>query len=61
MYIKCIGTLKQEVLDIYTEYQKYVGEVGVQYCKLKKVLYSCVQASKLWYEKLKRFYWHWGT
>ncbi len=25
------------------------------YCKLRKVLYGCVQMSKLWYEKLRSF------
>jgi hypothetical protein len=46
VYIKCMGMLKREVLDIYPEYQKYVGEDGVLYCKLQKVFYGCIQASK---------------
>jgi hypothetical protein len=38
VYSKCMGTLKQEVLDMYPEYQKYLGEDGVLYCMLKKGL-----------------------
>jgi hypothetical protein len=28
---------------------------GVLFCQLQKALHSCVQALKLWYEKLKKF------
>jgi hypothetical protein len=55
VYIKCMGTLKEEVLDIISRYRKYVGEDGILYCKLKKALYSCIQVSKLWYNQLKRY------
>ncbi len=34
----------------------YVGEDGLLYCKLLKALYGFVQASKLWFEKLTKFY-----
>jgi hypothetical protein len=55
VYIRCTGGLKAQILQMYPEYSKYVGSDGVLYCKLKKALYGCVQASKLWYEKLKVF------
>jgi hypothetical protein len=55
VYIKCRGKLKDLVLETYPEYKKYVGADCILYCKMKKVLYGCVQASKLWYEKLRSF------
>ncbi len=55
VYIKCGGNLKKQILSIYPALSKYVGSDGMLYCKLKKALYGCVQASKLWYEKLKVF------
>jgi hypothetical protein len=55
VYIKCRGKLKGLILETYPKYGKYVGADRVLYCKLKKALYGCVQASKLWYEKLRSF------
>jgi hypothetical protein len=55
VYIKCRGRLKDLALETYPEYKKYVGADRILYCKLKKALYGCVQASKLWYEKLRSF------
>jgi predicted small secreted protein len=55
VYIKCTRQLRDFILDLYPEYDKYVGKDGVLYCKLLKVLYKCVQASKLWYEKVRKF------
>jgi hypothetical protein len=43
------------ILETYPEYKRYIGQDGILYCRLKKVLYGCVQASKLWYEKLRSF------
>jgi hypothetical protein len=48
VYIKCGGNLKKQILGIYPAFSKYVGPDGLLYCKLKKALYGCVQASKLW-------------
>ncbi len=47
VYIKCTRKLKDLILDLYSEYSKYVGKDGALYCKLLKALYGCVQASKL--------------
>jgi hypothetical protein len=55
VYIKCRGQLKELIVSEYPEYAKFVGTDGILYCKLRKALYGCVQASKLWYEKLKNF------
>jgi hypothetical protein len=55
VYIKCRGKLKDLILEMYPEYRKYVGGDRILYCRLKKALYGCVQASKLWYERLRRF------
>ena len=35
--------------------KKYVTPAGTLYCKLVKALYGCVQASRLWYNKLTKF------
>ncbi len=55
MYIKCRGRVKDLILETYLAYRIYVGQDGILYCRLRKVLYGCVQASKLWYEKLRSF------
>jgi hypothetical protein len=55
VYIKCTWQLRDLILDLYPEYEKYVGRDGVLYCKLLKALYGCVQASKLWYQKVSKF------
>jgi hypothetical protein len=55
VYIKCTRQLKGLILDLYPEYSKYVGKDGVLYCKLLQALYGCVQASKLWNEKVCKF------
>jgi len=38
---------------MYPECRKYIGVDGNLCCKLAKALHGCVQALKLWYEKLK--------
>jgi hypothetical protein len=53
VYVQCRGKLKDLILRVLPELKKYVDDDGVLYCKLHKALYSCVQASKLWYEKLQ--------
>jgi len=55
VYIKCMRQLRDLILDLYPKYKKYIGKDGVLYCKLLKALYGCVQASKLWYEKVRKF------
>lgn len=55
VYIKYMRQLKDLILDLYTECSKYIGKDDVSYCKLLKALYRCVQASKLWYEKVHKF------
>jgi hypothetical protein len=54
VYIKCMRLLRDLIVDLYPEYEKYVGKDGVLYCKLLKALYGCVQASKLWYQKVSK-------
>ena len=55
VYVQCRGKLKDMVLKVLPDLGQYVGSDGVLYCRLKKALYGCVQASKLWYEKLRAF------
>jgi hypothetical protein len=55
VYVKCTGKVREVILTMYPHLQEFVGGDRVLYCKLKKALYSCVQASKLWYEKLRKF------
>jgi hypothetical protein len=51
VYVQCRGRLKDTIPKILPHLEKYVSRDGVLYCRLKKALYGCVQASKLWYEK----------
>jgi hypothetical protein len=53
VYIQCRGKLKDMILRVRPDLAKYVGKDRVLYGKLLKALYGCVQASRLWYEKLK--------
>jgi len=55
VYIKCTRQLRDLIVDLYPEYEKHVGKDGVLYCKLLKALYGCVQALKLWYQKVSKF------
>jgi hypothetical protein len=55
VFIKCTRQLRDLILDLYPEYEKYIGKDRVLYCKLLKALYGSVQASKLWYEKVRKF------
>jgi hypothetical protein len=55
VYIKCTWQLRDLILNLYPKYEKYIGKDGVLYCKLLKALHGCVQASKLWYEKVRKF------
>jgi hypothetical protein len=54
-YIHCKGKLKELILRVLPELGVYVGSDGVLYCCLCKALYGCIQASKLWYKKLRSF------
>jgi len=54
VYVQFRGKLKEKILRVKPELTRYVGVDGILYCKLLQALYGCVQASRLWYEKLKR-------
>jgi hypothetical protein len=55
VYVQCRGKLKALILKELPELGTYIGSNGVLYCRLHTGLYGCVQASKLWYEKLCAF------
>ncbi len=42
----------QEGFD--SQYKKYIGNGRILYCKLLKALHGCLQASKLWYKKVRK-------
>jgi len=54
VFIKCRPKLMQLILKLLPGLRKYVSKDGRLYCKLLKALYGCVQASKLWFEKLAK-------
>jgi hypothetical protein len=54
VYVQFRGRLKDKILRVKPELTQYVGVDGILYCKLLKALYGCVQASRLWYEKLRQ-------
>ena len=55
LYIQCDKNLTRLIVDVLPGIKKYVTARGMLYCQLLKVLYGCVQASKLWYKKLTKF------
>jgi hypothetical protein len=55
VYIKCRGQLSNLIMAKYPKYSQFVRNDGILYCRLKKALDGCIQASELWYEKLKGF------
>ncbi len=55
VYVKCVGKLRDKVLKVFPHMQEYVGDDGVLYSVLRKALFGCVQASRLWYLKLSGF------
>jgi hypothetical protein len=58
VYIKCNKCLMKLIVKVLLGLQKglqnYAQKDGVLYCRLLKALYGCVQASKLWFNKLTR-------
>jgi hypothetical protein len=54
VYIKCDRRLTSLIVEVLPGIRKYVQKDGVLYCRLLKALYGCVQASKLWFNKLTR-------
>jgi len=55
VYIRCNKKLTQLITEVIPGIRRYVCQDGTLYCRLLKALYGCVQASKLWYEKLIGF------
>ena len=55
LYIRCEKDLTKLIVKQLPGIAKYVMADGKLYCRLLKDLYGCVQASKLWYEKLPCF------
>jgi hypothetical protein len=55
VYVKCAGKLRERIIETYPELGRYVGRDRVLYGVLRKALYGCVQASKLWFERLTGF------
>ena len=55
VYMRCNRDLTKLIVEVYPHLQQFVSKNGFLYCRLLKALYGCVQASKLWYDKLIRF------
>jgi hypothetical protein len=58
VYIKCDKRLMKLIVEVLLGLKKYMQKDGVLYCRLLKALHGCVQASKLWFNKLTRVL-HW--
>ncbi len=54
VFITCDKRLTKLIVEVLPGLKKYVQKDGVMYCRLLKALYGCVQASKLWFNKLTR-------
>eukprot|EP00590_Aulacoseira_subarctica_P002999 CAMPEP_0172416062 /NCGR_PEP_ID=MMETSP1064-20121228/2499_1 /TAXON_ID=202472 /ORGANISM="Aulacoseira subarctica , Strain CCAP 1002/5" /LENGTH=671 /DNA_ID=CAMNT_0013153423 /DNA_START=324 /DNA_END=2338 /DNA_ORIENTATION=+ len=55
LYIRCNKDLTKLIVEVLPGIKKYVTKDGVLFCRLMKALYGCVQASKLWFNKLTKF------
>ena len=55
LYIRCDVELTKLIVAHLPGVKKYVTPEGKLYCRLLKALYGCIQASKLWFNKLTRF------
>jgi len=55
VYVRCDKNLTKLIVEVLPGIRKYVTKDGTLYCRLLKALYGCVQASKLWYNKLTKF------
>ena len=55
LYIRCNKDLTRLIVEVLPAIGKYVNAEWMLYCRLLKVLYGCVQASKLWFDKLTKF------
>jgi hypothetical protein len=55
VYVKCTGKLSDKILKIFPSMETYLGSDRILYGLLRKALYGCVQASRLWYLKLSQF------
>ena len=55
VYMRCNKDLTRLIVEIYPHLEKFVSKSGYLYCLLLKALYGCVQASKLWFDKLIEF------
>lgn len=53
--MRCGRELTKLIVKRFPEFEKYVSKQGFLYCKLLKALYGCIQASKLWFNKLVKF------
>lgn len=55
IYIKIAPETTKLIVELLPAIKTYVTADGILYCQLLKALYGCVQASRLWYNKLTRF------
>jgi hypothetical protein len=55
VYVKCTGKLRDKILEMFPSMEGYLGSDRILYGVLRKALYGCVQASRLWYLKLSQF------
>jgi hypothetical protein len=60
VYIKCRKKVTDLMTKMFPGLKRYIGNNGLLYFKLLKALYGCVQASKLWFEKLTKVLRHEG-
>ncbi len=54
VFVRCNKQLTMSMVKVIPELAEYVMEDGVLYCRVLKALYGCVQASKLWYNRLTK-------